>query len=171
MSSTASIFLWDLWCLWTSLSGFTDRSETRETFPRTETIRSHNSSASKPSILNPVSREIISDSVELWEMMFVSYTSNLLEQMYDFQKRIMFLQKWILNLQDLPQSQSPETVPICIDSSISHMTTPPAPTRVMNIWNQSIQTFVTKLWSIFVMDRASLFTDHRTSSRPIRFQV
>ena len=26
----------------------------------------------------------------------------------------MFLQKWILNLQDLPQSQSPETVPICI---------------------------------------------------------
>ena len=31
--------------------------------------------------------------------MFVSYTSNLLE---------------ILNLQDLPQSQSPETVPICI---------------------------------------------------------
>ena len=26
----------------------------------------------------------------------------------------MFLQKWILNLQDLPQSQSPETVPVCI---------------------------------------------------------
>ena len=46
--------------------------------------------------------------------MFVSYTSNLLEQMYDFPKRIMFLQKWILNLQDLPQSQNLETVPICI---------------------------------------------------------
>ena len=46
--------------------------------------------------------------------MFVSCTSNLLEQMCDFQKYIMFLQKWILNLQDLPQSQSPETVPICI---------------------------------------------------------
>ena len=26
----------------------------------------------------------------------------------------MFLQKWILNLQDLPRSQNPETVPICI---------------------------------------------------------
>ena len=26
----------------------------------------------------------------------------------------MFLQKWILNLQDLPRSQSLETVPICI---------------------------------------------------------
>ena len=50
--------------------------------------------------------------------MFVSYTSNLLEQMYDFQKRTMFLQKWILNLQDLPQSQSPETVPICIAEQI-----------------------------------------------------
>ena len=34
--------------------------------------------------------------------------------MYDFQKRIIFIQKWILNLPDLPQSQSPETVPICI---------------------------------------------------------
>ena len=46
---------------------------------------------------------------------FVSCTStNLLEQMYDFQKRIMFLQKWISNLEDLPRSQSPETVPICI---------------------------------------------------------
>ena len=38
-----------------------------KTFPRTETIRSHNSRAGKPSHLNPVSREIISDSVELWE--------------------------------------------------------------------------------------------------------
>ena len=46
--------------------------------------------------------------------MFVSCTSNLLEQVCGFQKYIMFLQKWILNLQDLPQSQSPETVPICI---------------------------------------------------------
>ena len=46
--------------------------------------------------------------------MFVSCTSNLLEQMYDFRRYIMFLLKWILNLQDLRQNQSPETVPICI---------------------------------------------------------
>ena len=45
---------------------------------------------------------------------FVSYTSNLLEQMYGYRKHIMFTQKWILNLQDLPRSQSPETVPVCI---------------------------------------------------------
>ena len=47
-------------------------------------------------------------------VVFVSYTSNLLEPMYDFQIHIMFLEKYILNLQDLPKNQSPETVPICI---------------------------------------------------------
>ena len=44
----------------------------------------------------------------------VSYTSNLLEQMYGCQKHIMFSLKWILNLQDLLRSQSLETVPVCI---------------------------------------------------------
>ena len=47
-------------------------------------------------------------------LMFVSCTSNLLGQMYDFQRCTKFLQKWILNLQDLLRSQSLETVPICI---------------------------------------------------------
>ena len=42
-----------------------DPPETRETFPRTETIRSHSSRAGNPSNLSPVSREISSDSVEL----------------------------------------------------------------------------------------------------------
>ena len=57
MSLTTSIFLWDFWRLWTSISGFPDPSETRETFPRTETIRSHCSRASNPSSLSPVTRE------------------------------------------------------------------------------------------------------------------
>ena len=48
------------------------------------------------------------------KLKFVSYTSNLLEPMYDFQKHIMFLQKWILSPQDLPQNRSLETVPTCI---------------------------------------------------------
>ena len=48
------------------------------------------------------------------EQQFVSCTSNLLEQMCGSRRCIMFLQKWILNLQDLPQNQSPKTVPICI---------------------------------------------------------
>ena len=46
----------------------------------------------------------------LWnceKLVFVSCTSNLLEQMYDFQNaQWMFVQKWISNLQDLPRSQS-----------------------------------------------------------------
>ena len=45
---------------------------------------------------------------------FVSYTMNLLEQMYDFQKRTMFLRKWILSPPDLLQSRNLETVPVCI---------------------------------------------------------
>ena len=45
---------------------------------------------------------------------FVSYTSNLLEQMYDFQKRIMFHKKWNSDLQDLAQYRSLETVPVNI---------------------------------------------------------
>ena len=50
MSFITLIFLWSSWRLWTSLSSCPDPSETRETFQRTETIRSHNSRASKPSI-------------------------------------------------------------------------------------------------------------------------
>ena len=42
----------------------------------------------------------------------ISCTSNLLEQMYDFQKYIMFLQKWISNPQDLLQNRSLGTVPV-----------------------------------------------------------
>ena len=47
-------------------------------------------------------------------MRFVSCTSNFVEQMYDFQKCTVLLQKWILNPQDLLRSQSLETVPVCI---------------------------------------------------------
>ena len=60
MSFITSIFLWDLWRLSTSLSNCPDPSETRETFPRTETIKSHSSRQSKPSNLNPMSKKIIS---------------------------------------------------------------------------------------------------------------
>ena len=80
----------------------------------------------------------------------------------------MFLQKWILNLQDLPRSQSLETVPVCIvwqyfphDNSVCIHT--------YDEYMKSIDSGVChKPWSIFVMDRASFFTDHRISSRPIR---
>ena len=97
------------------------------------------------------------------KLKFVSYTSNLLEQTYDFPKHIMFLQKWILNLQDLLQNQSLETVPVCIvlqyyphDNIVCiHM---------YDEYMKSIDSGVChRLWY-----RASLFTDHRTSGLPIR---
>ena len=80
----------------------------------------------------------------------------------------MFLQKWISNLQDLPRSQSLETVPVCIvwqyyphDNIVCiHM---------YDEYMKSIDSGVChRLWSIFVIDRASLFTDHKISGRPIR---
>ena len=86
--------------------------------------------------------------------------------MYDFQKRTMFLQKWILNLQDLPRSQSLETVPICIvwqyfphDNTVC--------IHKYDEYMKSINSGVSQALVHFVMDRASLFTDHRISGRPI----
>ena len=92
--------------------------------------------------------------------MFVSYTSNLLEQMCDCQKCIMFLQKWILNLQDLPQNQSPETVPnLALLSSISHMTILFVFTCVVNILKLIDSDVCHRLWSILLWNvRACLLT-------------
>ena len=59
--SITLIFPWDFWCFLISLNRSpcsTLKFERR--FQRTETIRSHNSRASKPSNLNPVSKEMIS---------------------------------------------------------------------------------------------------------------
>ena len=64
MSCRTSILLWNLS---SPCTNFPVWSEIWEIFPKTETIRSHNSRTSKPSHLSPVSREIISDSVELWK--------------------------------------------------------------------------------------------------------
>ena len=68
-----------------------------------------------PSNLNPASKEMICDSVQLCEtevcFLHIQFMGT---NMYDFQKCTMFLQKWILNLQDLLRSQSLETVPVCI---------------------------------------------------------
>ena len=82
-------------------------------FPRTATIRSHKSSAVVPSNLNPASKELISDSVELCETEVCFLHIQLLGTNAWLQKRTMFIQKWILNPQDLPQNRSLETVPVC----------------------------------------------------------
>ena len=168
MSLVTSILLWDLWCLWSSLSVFSDRSETREIFPRTEQL--------DPIVPERANHPISDQCPMRWfqillnceKLMFVSYTSNLLEQTYDFQKRTMFLQKWILNLQDLPQKSESWNSPSlhCL--------------AVFATWQYCLYSQVWWIYEInrfrglsqalvhFVLDRSSLFTDHRISSRPKR---
>ena len=75
--SKSLITLWDCLRFWTVRGGertsrlFINRSPCSLwlwfVFPRTATIRSHESSAGIPSNLNPASKEMISDSVELCE--------------------------------------------------------------------------------------------------------
>ena len=50
---------------------------------------------------------------------------------------------------------------------VSHMTMLTIVICVMNVWNQSCQSFVASL-SPFVTDLESLFTDHKMSGRPSR---
>ena len=85
-----------------------------------------------------------------------------------FQKRTMFLQKWISKLQDLLQNRSLETVPVlhCLP--------------VLPTWQYCLYSHVWWIYEInrfkglpqalvhFVIDRANLFTDHKISGRPIR---
>ena len=59
--------LFDVWSLSPLTTGRPDRSGARSVSPRTETIRSHKTRARIPSNLNPASKEMISDSVELCE--------------------------------------------------------------------------------------------------------
>ena len=168
MSFVTLILLWDLWCLWSSLSGFPDRSETRETFPRTETFRSHNSRASKLSNLNQASKEIIPDSVELRET-----------AVYFLHIQLVGTNVWLPKTHNVPQE-------VDFESSRS-----PARSESWNIpslhclavfptWQYCLYSLVWWIYEInrfrrlsqalvhFVMDRASLFTDHRISGLPKR---
>ena len=191
MCSITSIFVWDLWRLWTSLSGCPDRSKTRETFPRTETIRSHNSRAGNPSNLSPVSREMISDSVELWEaaVCFLHIqligTNVWLPKMHNVPREVDFESS-----RSLAKSESWNSASLHCFAVL--------PTwqyflySLLNVRDQTLQAFRHKILSIlwpyshvwwfyeinrfrrlwqalfnFVIDRASLFTDHKISGRPI----
>ena len=87
--------------------------------------------------------------------------------MYDFQKRTMFLQKWISNLQDLPRTQSLETIAVC---SLTVLPTWQCCLYSHVWWIYEINRF----WRLSqasvhsVIDRANFFTEERTSDRPKR---
>ena len=82
------------------------------------------------------------------KLKFVSYTSNWLEQMYDFPKRTMLHLIKILNPQDLLQNRSLESVPICIVwQCFTHGNT--VCLRIYDEWKRSNDVIVChKLWSI-----------------------
>ena len=82
------------------------------------------------------------------KLMFVSCTSNLLEQTYDFQKCTLFLQKWISNLQDLPQKSESWKSQFALFCSFTHIAILFAFTCVMNVWNQIDSSVCHRPWSI-----------------------
>ena len=168
MSFITSIRLWDLWCFLTSLSGCTDKSETRETFRRTETSRSHSSRAGKPSNLSPVSKEMISDSFELWETV-----------VYFLHIQLIGTKVWLPKMHnvhpevDFESSRSPAKSEPWNSPSLHCL-------AVLPTWHYCLYSHVWWIYEInrfrrlshalvhFVMDRASLCTDHKISSLPIR---
>ena len=128
---------------WVITTGCPDRSGVWIVFPRTKKSDPTNRERkSRPFSIQRPKRwfRILLNCVKL---KFVSYTSNLLEQTYDFQKSTTFFQKWILSPQDLLQNRSLETVPACIVLQYYHIAILFVFTCVMNVRYQSIQSFVT----------------------------
>ena len=162
-----SILLWDFWRLWTSLSGCPVRSEIWEIFPRTETIRSHSSRAGNSFNLSPVSSETISNSVELWEtdVCFLHIqligTNVWLPKMHNVPPEV-----------DFESSRSPAKSESWNSPNLHYL-------AVFPTWQYCLYSLVWWIYEInrfrrlsqalvhFVMDRASLFTDHKMSGCPI----
>ena len=129
----------------------------------------HKSSAGLQSNLNPASNKMISDLLNCAELKFVSHTSNLSEQMYDFRTCTMFHLMQILSPQDLPQNRNLETAVICFDEQCY-------PHEKYNLYHmcdecmKSIDSGVCHwFWSIFVIDCANLFTSLRATRPPRGF--
>ena len=139
----------------------------RNIFAKTETIRSHNSRASKPSNLSPVSREIISDSVELWET-----------DVCFLHIQLVGTNVWLPNTHNVPPEVDFES-----SRSLAKSESWNSPNlhclAVFPTWQYCLYSLVWWIYEInrfrrlsqaliyFVMDRASLFTDHKISGRPI----
>ena len=93
-------------------TGLTGLSGVWIAFPRTETIRSHTIESRNP-VQSQSSLQMISDSVELCETEVCFLHIQLTGIKVRHPKNTRRLLKLISNLQDLPRSQSLETVPIC----------------------------------------------------------
>ena len=111
-------------------------------FPKTETIKSHNSRTGSPFNVNSASKKMITEVGSLHIQLIGTIV--WLPKNAQCSSRNGF---WIFEISRevrvLKQSQS------ALFSSISHMTILFVFTCMMNVWNQSIQAFVTCFWSMF----------------------
>ena len=134
-------------------------------FPRTKTIRSHKSSAG---ILNPASKEMISDSVICAKLKFVSYTSQLIGT-----------NVWLPRTHNVPpdvdidSSRSPAKWESWNSPSLHCVAVLPTWQYCLNSnvwWMQETKRHdrLSHVLVHFVIDRANLSTDHRISGLPIR---
>ena len=116
-------------------------------FPRTATIRSHKSNAVIPFNLNPASKEMVSDSVELCETevcfshIQLIGTNIWLPNMQCSSRSGFWILKISCKSRVLKQSQS------ALFSNVTHIAILFVFTCVMNVWNQSNQAFVTSFGS------------------------
>ena len=167
MSFNTLIFPWDLWFL-SLTTGRPGLSGIWIVFPRTETIRSHKSRAGIPSNLNPASKEMTSDSVELCETAVcflhiqLNGTNVLLQKMHNVPPEVHF-----------ESSRSPAKSESWSSPSLHCL-------AVLPTWQYCLYSQVRWIYEInrfrrlsqalvhFVIERASLFTDHRISGLPIR---
>ena len=139
--------------------------------PKTETIGSHNSRASKPSNLSPVSKEIISDSVELWETAVCFLHIQLIGT-----------NVWLPKTHNVPpevdfeSSRSPAKSESWNSPNLHCL-------AVFPTWQHCLYSLVWWIFEInrfkrlsqslvhFVMDRASLFTDHKKNGSSNSCQI
>ena len=144
---------WSFWCV----------------FPwRTVTVRCHKSSAGLPSILNPASKEMISDSVELCE-----------NEVCFLHIQLIGTNVWLPKMHNIPPDVDFESSrylakSVSWDSPNLHCF------AVFPTWQYCLYSQAWWIYEInrfrrlsqalvhFVMDRASLFTDHGISGQPIR---
>ena len=158
---------WDLWLL-SLTTGLTSLSGVWVVFPRIDPIRSQNSRAGKPSNLSPVSKEMISDSAELreTEVCFLHIqligTNVWLPKMHNVPPEVDFESSWSPAKSESWNSPSLHCFAVfptwqyCLYSHVW--------------WIPEINRFrrLSQALVHFVIDRASLFTDHRISGLPIR---
>ena len=143
-----------LWIVWGADANFSVLFGSDACFRERQQSDPINRWAGIPSNLNPASKEMISDSVELCEteVCFLHIqllgTKVWLPKTHEVPTRSIFR---VLNISR--QNRSLETVPTCIVlKCYPHDNTVGTFTCVMDVWNQSIQSFVTGFgpisWSI-----------------------